>query len=80
MRGVAAIEGALQTYGPNAWKVEDWILRSGTVLELYLSGSWLLGLLQRSEAQVWRCLCWEEGVEISLRPGLRVRALLPVSE
>lgn len=80
MKGVAAVEGALQNYGTNAWKVEDWILKSGTVLELCLSGSWLLGLLQRSEAQVWRFLCWEEGVEISLRPGLRVRALLPVSE
>ena len=79
MKGVAAVEGSLKECGTNAWKVEDWILKSGMVLELCLSGSWVLGLLQRSEGHVWRFLCWEEGVEISLRPGLRVRALLPVS-
>ena len=80
MKGVAAIEGPLVAQGSNAWKVEDSVLKSGTVLELCLSGAWLLGLLQRSEGKIWRFLCWEEGVEISLRPGLRVRALLPVSE
>lgn len=77
MRKVKAIEGPLEPAGPNAWKIEQEVLKTGTVLELCLSGAWFLGLLQRSTDSVLRFLSWEDGVEIGLRPGLRARALMP---
>lgn len=77
---VKSIEGVLEAAGPNAWKLENELLKTGTVLELCLSGAWLLGLVQRSSDAILRFLSWEDGVEIGLRPGLRARALMPVRD
>jgi hypothetical protein len=77
---VKSVEGVLESAGPNIWKLGDELLKTGTVLELCLSGAWLLGLVQRSSDAILLFLSWEDGVEISLRPGLRARALMPVRE
>lgn len=75
---VKKIDGLLKGAGSNAWKINGEVLKAGTVLEIRLSGRWLLGLLRQSKDSICRFLSWEDGVEISLRSGLRARALMPV--
>lgn len=77
---ILSVEGRLESVGPAVWRIEHELLKPGTVLELSLSGGWLLGLLHLSADSVCRFLSWEDGVEISLRPGLRARALRPTYE
>jgi hypothetical protein len=77
---ILTVEGRLESAGPAAWRIEQELLKPGTVLELCLGGGWLLGLLQLSADSVCRFLSWEDGVEINLRPGLRARALKPTYE
>ena len=77
---IKKIDGLLKAAGQNAWKINGEVLRAGTVLEIRLSGRWLLGLLQLSKDSICRFLSWEDGVEIGLRPGLRARALMSVCD
>ena len=77
---VRGVEGVLEPAGPSAWKLENELLKTGTVLELCLSGTWLLGLVHRSSDAILRFLSWEDGVEIGLCPGLRARALMLVRD
>lgn len=77
---IKSVEGTLKSAGKGSWRIGDEQLKSGTVLELFLSGRWLIGFVRRSSDSICRFRCWEERVTISLRPGLRVRALMPVLE
>lgn len=77
---IKKIDGLIKRAGSNAWKINGEVLSGGAVLEVRLGGHWFIGFLRQSKDSIYRFLSWEDDVEIGLRPGLRVRALLPVSE
>lgn len=78
MKEVESVEGVLEEAGKGRFRIGDFVLKGGTVAELLLSDNWILGLVSFCGGDRCKFLVWEEGVEISLRPGLLVRALEPV--
>lgn len=75
MNDVQSVEGVLEEAGSGRFRIGSLVLKGGTVAELLLSNNWILGLVSFCGGESCKFLVWEEGVEISLRPGLLVRAL-----
>lgn len=75
MRKPKSIEGTLAIAGMGLWRIERFVLRAGTYVELYLGGSWILGSLRFCGGPICQFVVAEDEVQVSLRPGLRVHAL-----
>ena len=74
MKAAETIEGKIDVAGQGRWRIGPFVLMAGTVVELCLSGSWILGTLSYCGGAICKFVAWEDGVEISLRPGLYVCA------
>lgn len=73
-----SVEGKIEVAGQGRWRIGPFVMAAGTVVELCLSDSWILGFLSFCGGKTCKFMSWEDGVEVSLRPGLYVCAHLGI--